>query len=531
MNYRVYCDGLLLYHSKLSNLKIFNPSVELELNKTGSFEFSVYPEHPYYGLIKKLKSIITIWQDDYRLFRGRVLDEEVGFHNQRMIVCEGDLSFLLDSVLRPFTLTGTPAEVLAYILELHNAQVEPEKRFSLGTVTVEGGVNIDLTEHTTTLDVIQEYFLDSLGGYLMTREDGGVYYLDYLQEITLLAPQKIEFGKNLIDLKRIKKGGDTATVIIPLGAKMKDEEGNEIGRLTIESVNGGVDFLQDEAAIHEHGTIVKKVIFEDITDAAALKLAGEAQLADSVNQWETIELSAADMATLGQDIASFHIGTQVQVTTKPHGIDHRFVVSKLSIKLLDAAANRLTLGKTVSALTKAVGGISGEQSMILRTVEKAEKSASEAVYNVERNVQASIQVAAENIQSTVAENYYLKEDTDALISSVSTVVEQTKESVEIQFTQFSKDIEAVAAGVDAEFEERKKYIRFEDGNIIQGAEGSPFYKVQSATKESYFDNGAEVAYFSNRKLYVTDGEYTHSLRIGKLEITPRANGNTSINIV
>lgn len=528
MEYRVYCDGLLLYHSKLSNLKIFNPSVELELNKTGSFDFTVYPEHPYYGLIKKLKSIITIYQDDYRLFRGRVLDEEVGFHNQKSVSCEGDLAFLLDSVLRPFSLTGTPSEVLAYILELHNAQVEVEKRFSLGTVTVDGSLNVDLTEHTTTLDVLQEYFVD---GYLMTREEGGVYYLDYLREITLLAPQKIEFGKNLIDLKRIKKGGDIATVIIPLGAKQKDEEGNEIGRLTIESVNGGVDFIQDDAAIAEHGTIVKRVIFENITDAAELKLAGQAQLADSVNQWETIELSAADMAAVGQDVASFHLGTQVQVTSKPHGLDQRFVVSKQSIKLLDAAANRLTLGKAVLALTGAVVGFSNEQGVILREIKKAEKTASEAVYNVERNVQASIEVAAENIQSTVAENYYLKEDTDALISSVSTAVEQTKESVEIQFTQFSQDIEAVAAGLDAEFEERRKYIRFEDGNIIQGAEGSPFYKVQSATKESYYDNGAEVAYFSNRKLYVTDGEYTHSLRIGKLEITPRANGNTSINIV
>lgn len=531
MNYRVYCDGLLLYHSKLSNLKIFNPSVELELNKTGSFDFTIYPEHPYYGLIKKLKSIITIWQDDFRLFRGRVLDEEVGWHNQKMVSCEGDLAFFLDSVLRPFSLTGTPSEVLAYILQLHNAQVEPEKRFSLGTVTVEGNLQLGLTEHTTTLDVLQERFLDSLGGYLMTREEGGVYFLDYLQELNVLAPQQIQFGKNLIDLKRIKKGGDIATVIIPLGAKMKDEEGNELGRLTIESVNGGVDFLQDDAAIAEHGTIVKKAIFEDITDAAELKLAGQAQLADSVNQWETIELSAADMATLGQDIASFHLGTQVQVESKPHGLDHRFLVSKLSIKLLDPAANALTLGKAVSALTKAVFGLSGEQGVILQAVEKAEKTASEAAYNVERNVQASIQVAAENIQSTVAENYYLKEDTDALISSVSTAVEQTKESVEIQFTQFSQDIEAVAAGMDAEFEERKKYIRFEDGNIIQGAEGSPFLKIQSATRESFYDSGAEVAYFSNRKLYVTDGEYTHSLRIGKLEITPRANGNTSINIV
>jgi len=155
----------------------------------------------------------------------------------------------------------------------------------------------------------------------------------------------------------------------------------------------------------------------------------------------------------------------------------------------------------------------------------------EAVYNLEQNFEASLVKTQEDITATVAENYYLKEDTDALISSVSTEIEQTKNSVEIQFTQFSQDVEAVAAGVDAEFEELHSYIRFEDGNIIQGGRDSPFQKVQSSTKESYYDSGTEVAYFSNRKLYVTDGEYTHSLRVGNLLITPRQNGNTSINII
>lgn len=39
--YRVYCDGSLLYHSKLENLVLLNHSVELEVNKTGSFTFTV----------------------------------------------------------------------------------------------------------------------------------------------------------------------------------------------------------------------------------------------------------------------------------------------------------------------------------------------------------------------------------------------------------------------------------------------------------------------------------------------------------
>lgn len=532
MNYKVYCDGLLLYHSKLENLKIFNPSVELELNKTGSFDFTIYPDHPYYSLVKKLKSIVTVWQDDFLLFRGRVLDEEVGWLNQKTIFCEGDMAFLLDSILRPFSFSGTVAEFLAYILNLHNAQVEADKQFQVGNVTVDGYVSYDAVDYIDTKSTIEAELLEQLGGYLMTRFEDGVAYLDYLSEINLLAPQKIQFGKNLVDLKRIRKGSDIATVVIPLGAKLKDEEGNETGkRLTIESVNGGADFLQSDSAISEFRTIVKTAIFDEITDAAELKLAGEAQLADFVNQWESIELTAADLATVGQDILSFHLGTQTQVTSEPHGIDQRFLVSKLSIKLLDPAANALTLGKAVSALTKAVGGISDGQGVILRTVEKTAQSASEAVYNVERNLQASIQVAAENIQSVVAENYYLKEDTDALVSSISTAVEQTNNSVEIQFTQFNADLQAVATGADAEFEEIRKYIRFVDGKILLGEVGNELELQIGNDRISFLQDGAEVAYFSDRKLYVTDGEYTHSLRIGKLEITPRTNGNTSINIV
>lgn len=45
--YRVYCDGLPIYNDKLEGLKIFSPSLDLELNKTGSFSFTLYPDHPY----------------------------------------------------------------------------------------------------------------------------------------------------------------------------------------------------------------------------------------------------------------------------------------------------------------------------------------------------------------------------------------------------------------------------------------------------------------------------------------------------
>lgn len=303
----------------------------------------------------------------------------------------------------------------------------------------------------------------------------------------MLAPQSIEFGKNLLDIKRIRKGADIATVIIPLGAKLKDEEGQDTGkRLTIETVNDGVDFVQDADAIAQYGVIVKSVIFEDEADALTLKTKGQAYLADAVKLPETVELAAADMAAVGKDITSFHPGTKVRVTSKPHCIDQLFTVTKLSIDLFNPASNKLTLGGTTDSFSTAVQGLASQQQQILQAVEQTAKTQSEAIYNVEQNLQASINVAAENIQSTVAENYYLKEDTEALISSVSTTIEQTKNSFDIQFNQFSQDIEAVAAGADAELEEIRKYIRFVDGQILLGEVGVAV--ADTTTHQTTFGN-------------------------------------------
>ena len=533
--YRVYCDGWLLYHSKLDNLKIFNPSVELELNKTGSFDFTIYPDHPYFNMVKKLKSIITVYQDDYLLFRGRVLDEEIGWHNEKTVICEGELSFLLDSIQRPYDFTGSIWDFLSNIITIHNAQVDAEKRFTLGNVTVTDAndyiVRSDI-DYVNTWEVIEKKLLDLLGGYVIIRHEEGINYLDYLEEINLLAPQSIQFGKNLLDLKRVRKGEDIATVIIPLGAKLKDEEGKDTDkRLTIESYNGGADFVQDSDAIAQYGTIVKSVIFEDITDAETLKTEGQAYLAESVNQWESIEMTAADLATVDADMTSFHIGTQVRAISKPHGLNQLFVVSKLSVNPLDPAENKMVLGKSVMAFSEAVKGISDGQGLILQEVEKTAQAASEAVYNVEQNLLASIQVSADNIQSVVAENYYLKEDTDALVSSVSTAIEQTKDSFEIQFNRFSADLEAVATGTDAEFEEIRKYIRFVDGQILLGEVGNELELKIANDRISFLQDGAEVAYFSNRKLYVTDADILHSLKLGNFAYMPRANGNLSFKKV
>lgn len=529
--YRVYCDGLPIYNDKLEGLKIFSPSLDLELNKTGSFSFTLYPDHPYYGSIQKIKSIITVYQEDYLLFRGRVLDDEIGFYNERKVTCEGELAFLLDSIKRPYDFTGSVAEYLALLLDSHNAQVDETKRFTLGNVTVTDPndyivrSNIDYTD---TWKEMNDKLLTLLGGFLSVRHADGVAYLDYLADFALLSPQKIEFGKNLLDQKRIIKGADVATVVIPLGAKLKDAEGKDTDkRLTIETVNGGADFIEEASAISQYGTIVKTVIFDDVTIAENLKAKGKAYLSRLVKLPESIELTAADLATVSTAFSSFHLGTYVDVVSKPHGLNQKFLVRKLSINLLDPAANKLTLGGVFEGLAASLKGLTDTQGKIINEISESVRKASEAVYNVEQNLESSIRQSEENIKATVAESYYLKDETDALVSSVSTTIEQTKESVEIQFNQFNADLEAVANGTDAEFEEIRKYIRFVDGSILLGQVGNELELKISNDRISFLQDDTEVAYFSDNKLYVTDGHFINALQIGDFAFIPRANGNLS----
>lgn len=531
MGYRIYADQWLLHDDSLEELRVMSPKLSLEVNTTGSFTFSIYPEHIHYSHINKLKTIITVYQDDALLFRGRVLNEDVGFYNERQVSCEGQLAFLLDSIQRPYDFTGSVSDYLLQLITNHNAQVEEAKRFTLGTVTVTDPndyivrSNID---HVNTWEEINKKLIELLGGFLHVRYEGGIAYLDYLQDFSKIGSQTVEFGRNLIDIKKIRKGEDIATALIPLGAKLQDEEGQDIDqRLTIESVNDGIDYIYNQEAVDKYGWIFESVIWDDVTEASNLLTKAQAHLAGLVDSVDLLELSAADLAKIDKTVGSFNLGTYVRVISKPHGIDQLMLVSKLDIDLFNPAGNKLSLGDTVEGFSKAVQTISNKQGTIYQSIEKVAENANKAVYNTEQNLLASIQVSQDNILSTVSDSYYLKDETERLVSEVSSRLEQTAQGFEMQFTEFNADLQGIAAGADAEFELIRKYIRFVDGSILLGEEGNALELKISNDRISFMQGGAEVAYFSDNRLYVTDGQFIHTLQLGDFAFIPRDNGNLS----
>lgn len=376
--YKVYVDGELLYHPNMEEeLSLGRAKVKVELNKAGSFDFTIYKTNRNYASLKKKKSIITVYNEDRRLFRGRVLNVKKGFYNQLQVTCEGELAFLLDSTVRPYEFKGSVEELFQFYINSHNAQMDEARKFKAGRCTVTDPndyivrANTGVNGYPKTLDEMKEKLVEKLGGYLWTREEPDGIYIDYLKDFETMNSQTIEFAKNLLDFEETIKGQDIVTAIIPLGAKLKDENGEEIDeRLTISSVNDGVDYVYSPEAVEKYGYIFETVTWDEVTLPENLLRKGKEELQNHINLTRTIELQAVDLHNMNLDIQSFGLGNYTKVISKPHDFNEMLLTRKLDINLLDPSDGSLTLGdERVTFVDKQVEA-SNKINQTIKTVEK-----------------------------------------------------------------------------------------------------------------------------------------------------------------
>ena len=156
---------------------------------------------------------------------------------------------------------------------------------------------------------------------------------------------------------------------------------------------------------------------------------------------------------------------------------------------------------------------------------------SQVIETIYQSVYAEIDKAYDKVVIEVGEKTYSKEDVDYLIGNVNTQFEQTNNEFNFNFEQLTKNMNELISETDSGFNGIKKYIRFIDGAIVIGEEGKMLTLKMINDRISFLENGNEVAYISNRRMYITDAEILKSLSIGNFAFTPRENGNLSFGKV
>lgn len=532
--YQVYCDGQLIHDPRLQGYQLVSPSLSLELNKTGTFTFTMYPDHPGYGVISKLKSIIEVKKDGAVLFRGRPLSSKEGFYGQLDYTCEGELAFLLDSRVRPFEMAGGVSELFSYLVQQHNAQVEEAKQFKAGQVTVTDPndyINRSNVTYETTWDILNTRLLGTLGGYLWVRHEADGAYLDYLADFPYTSGQRITFGENLLDYSQTRSGDEIITALLPLGAKLTDSEGKTTEeRLTIASVNDGKDYVYDQEAVDQYGWILGAQTWDDVTQAGNLKQKALDALNEQMKTVSTIEMSAADLSQMDASFDDFRIGQYVFVDSPPHGMDgEKFLVEKMSLRLDDPAQNKLTFGRVYATFTEESNKDHQAVSDLIHRTETIESDyvTNDTITSITEDVYSRIDQSAEEILSEVGSSYVTS---DGLTEILNTRFTQTEEGWEMEFNEFRSWVEETNGENQTAFEELRKYIRFIEGNIILGDQDNDLQCIITNSKISFEQNGAEVAYISNNKLYITNAEVLDRFTVGNpssgyFDWIPRANGN------
>lgn len=525
----VLADGVIAYNSRLTDYALLGLKVTNALNKGGTAEITMPPGHPSYGAFVNYKTIVEIYRSGELLFRGRALYPADDFYNRRVITCEGERCFLQDAVMRPYLYQDNPAAIFSDVIGIYNAQVEQPKQFLVGEVTVTDPndyVRLESENAEQVGDTIDK-LVERCGGYIVfTTNPAGQRVINWYASLGYRSAQAIEFGEDLLDFTRTQASTDLATRIIPYGAK--DEETGE--RVTIRSVNDDQDFVEDPEAVALRGVIARPVYWDDVTEPVNLLTKARQYLATSKMIITTLELSAVDLSVLDRNIDSYQVGDTVQVKSNPHGVDDEFQLTQRTYDLLDPSQDKVTMGKDMATLTGASVAGDKEAAGQLDRVQTSIKAdyqlnIAQAVKQVETTLASLIEQTAAAIRLEVAETYA---ENDEVKSYISTTLTQLSDSFNFEFEQLRATVDENDAEAREQFEVIRKYIRFENGDILLGEEWNELTLRIENDRISFLDGGAEVAYLSNKKLYVLDGHFLNSLRVGKFAFLPRENGNLSL---
>lgn len=349
--------------------KIKESEVYLSLNGLGisTFEFTFNINNKYYQKIEPIINFIQIIDviREQEIFYGRVAKitntmDTSGSFSQSFLI-EDEKAFLYDSVQTYMKPTRMPVrDYLQKIIDIHNKQVEPYKRFKLGNVDViDNGDLLRGLGYQSTAETIKEKLLDRLTGNLILRRVDNTNYLDYISNYGDDSDTPLQLTKNLKSATRDIDISELFTRIVPVGQDIEDnsETDIEVGtdysrpKYTIESVNNGKNYLDDPSLIEKFGLNTGIVEFSNVKEPSILKRRGQQWLKDQSLMLVTWDVEAIELGLLDKRYELITLGNSYKVDNQFLYAVERLQVIEKKFSILAPQKVTLTIGSKKKKLT------------------------------------------------------------------------------------------------------------------------------------------------------------------------------------
>lgn len=166
----------------------------------------------------------------------------------------------------------------------------------------------------------------------------------------------------------------------------------------------------------------------------------------------------------------------------------------------------------------------------------APEDVDEAINTERTERQSAIETKANEITSKVSETYVSNSEFEHYQNTVSTQFTQTKkdftwsinQSVTDAKNEMSGQIDSVNGRLDGlkqTTDNVNSYMSFDNDALTLGKSDSAFKTKITNQEWSIQKNGAKVTYINDQTMYITDGQFTQSLKVGAFGFVPRANGS------
>lgn len=275
-------------------------------------------------------------------------------------------------------------------------------------------IYIYLNAEESTFDSIKRTLVDRLGGELQVRNENGIRYLDYLQRIGHDSQEDIVLSSNLISMSRKVDPTEIVSRLTPLGAKLEGKNGvvdsfeflengtkvarveienqnnlidipvsllpqntnvgsylNVYGtapnyivtsssgqgatdaaqpRLSIESINNGLPYLDRQDLIDEFGIQGGSFVWDDVNNIPVLKTKAIDWLEKQRIVLYQYVVEALDLFKIGKGVEEYIVGNTHRTINPIMSLNERLRIIGKSIDILDPSNSKLNIGDKFKSL-------------------------------------------------------------------------------------------------------------------------------------------------------------------------------------